>query len=883
MFAPALMRIAYELYTDCTRPAPGFSCVLFFSNLSHFNAKPQSMPTTIDLFASDDKGAEQQKTDSAHAGQDAANAENPPPPAVPPAPTFPDGFDDSNALALDAYAERAYLAYAMSVVRGRALPQVEDGLKPVQRRILHAMNEMRLAANAKHVKSARVVGDVIGKYHPHGDSSIYDALVRVAQEFSLRYPLIDGQGNFGSRDGDGAAAMRYTECRLTPIAELLLAEIDRGTVDFVPNYDGSATEPQLLPARLPFVLLNGASGIAVGMATEIPPHNLREVAEAARLLIKKPHATLDEVLEVLPAPDFPGGGQLISTAADIREMYANGRGSVRMRARWHVEELARGQWRLVIDELPHGVSVSQVLSEIESLTNPQPRAGKKDVSQEQKNLKALVLGVLDSVRDESSDKQAVRIMLEPKSARIAQAEFMSVLLAHTSLETNVPVNLTMMGLFGENGGRPRQKNLLDILHEWIAYRFATVERRTRHRLGEVERRIHILEGRMLVFLSIDEVIRCIREADEPKTDLIARFGLTEIQAEDILEIRLRQLARLEGLRIEKELNELREEAGQLKTLLESRSEMTRLIQKEISDDAKRFGDDRRTLIQTEAASNRKGEVAAPDEPVTVIISKNGWVRVRQGHDMDPATLSYKVGDAAGWIITSRTLWPLILIDSNGRSYSLRVADLPGGRGDGTPLNTLIDFQEGGKLAQVISAAPEGKYVVASSGGYGFIVSVADMVARNKVGKAFLSLEKGERPLPPAPVPPAPPSAKEGQELGADDTASEHLAAGSAANAPLNVAALSENGRLLLFALRELKVMARGRGLMLLDLSKNDTLLGVAVTANAALRIQGTGRGGKAADIVIQPHEQTAYTSSRARRGQEIPAKIKPTGLLAESV
>jgi topoisomerase-4 subunit A len=844
---------------------------LFDIHSFHSDPKPQSMPTTIDLFASADKDPEQNTADLAHAAQSAANAENPPPPAVPPAPTFPEGFDDSNALALDAYAERAYLAYAMSVVRGRALPQVEDGLKPVQRRILYAMNDMRLAANAKHVKSARVVGDVIGKYHPHGDSSIYDALVRVAQEFTLRYPLIDGQGNFGSRDGDGAAAMRYTECRLTPIAELLLAEIDRGTVDFLPNYDGSATEPQLLPARLPFVLLNGASGIAVGMATEIPPHNLREVADAARLLIKKPHATLDEVLEVLPAPDFPGGGQLISPAADIREMYANGRGSVRMRARWHVEELARGQWRLVIDELPHGVSVSQVLSEIESLTNPQPRAGKKDVSQEQKNLKALVLGVLDSVRDESSDKQAVRIMLEPKSARITQEEFMGVLLAHTSLEANVSVNLTMMGLFGENGGRPRQKNLPQILHEWIAYRFATVERRTRHRLGEVERRIHILEGRMLVFLHIEEVIRCIREADDPKADLIARFGLTEMQAEDILEIRLRQLARLEGLRIEKELNELREEEGQLKTLLESRSEMTRLIQKEISDDAKRFGDDRRTLIQTEAASNRNREVAAPDEPVTVIISKNGWVRVRQGHDLDPATLAYKAGDAAGWIAPTRTIWPLILIDSNGRSYSLRVADLPGGRGDGTPLNTLIDFQEGGKLAQVISAAPEAQYLVASSGGYGFIASVADMVSRNKVGKAFLSLEKGERPLPPAKV---------SQKVGAGDTATKHSTAGPAAS--LTVAALSESGRLLLFALRELKEMARGRGLMLLDLTKNDTLVGVAVTADAALRIQGIGRGGKAAEVALEPREQAAYTSRRARRGQEIPAKIKPTGLVAEA-
>ncbi|MDZ4253118.1 MAG: DNA topoisomerase IV subunit A, partial [Sulfuritalea sp.] len=549
-----------------------------------------------------------------------AGSVTPPPPAVPPAPTLFAGNGDGSSLPLAGYAERAYLAYAMSVVRARALPQVEDGLKPVQRRILHAMNEMRLAASAKHVKSARVVGDVIGKYHPHGDTSVYDAMVRVAQDFTLRYPLVDGQGNFGSRDGDGAAAMRYTECRLTPFADLLLGEIDRGTVDFIANYDGSMTEPQLMPARLPVVLLNGASGIAVGMATEIPPHNLREVAEAARLLIRKPEAVLEEVLAVLPGPDFPGGGQLISTPADIRDAYANGRGSLRMRARWRIEELARGQWRVIVYELPHGVSVAQVLSEIEGLTNPQPRAGKKDVSQEQKNLKALVLGVLDSVRDESSDQQAVRIMLEPKSSRIAQDEFMAVLLAHTGLESSVSVNLTMVG----RDGRPQQKNLLAILREWIEFRFATVERRTRHRLAEVLRRVHILEGRMTVFLKIEDVIRCIRESDEPKPDLIARFGLTEIQAEDILEIRLRQLARLEGIRIEKELGELRTEHGQLTKLLESRNEMTRLIQKEIGDDAKRFGDERRTLLEAVTPISQ-GEIAAPDAPVTVIISKNGWV------------------------------------------------------------------------------------------------------------------------------------------------------------------------------------------------------------------------------------------------------------------
>jgi len=773
-----------------------------------------------------------------------ASAHPPPPPAAPPAPTLFSGSGDDGSLPLAGYAERAYLAYAMSVVRARALPQVEDGLKPVQRRILHAMNEMRLAASAKHVKSARVVGDVIGKYHPHGDTSVYDAMVRVAQDFTLRYPLVDGQGNFGSRDGDGAAAMRYTECRLTPFADLLLSEIDRGTVDFIANYDGSMTEPQLLPARLPVVLLNGASGIAVGMATEIPPHNLREVAEAARLLIKKPEAVLEEVLAVLPGPDFPGGGQLISTPADIRDAYSNGRGSLRMRARWRIEELARGQWRVIVYELPHGVSVAQVLSEIEGLTNPQPRAGKKDVSQEQKNLKTLVLGVLDSVRDESSDQQAVRIMLEPKSSRIPQDEFMAVLLAHTSLEASISVNLTMVG----RDGRPQQKNLLTILHEWINFRFATVERRTRHRLGEVLRRVHILEGRMMVFLRIEEVIRCIRESDEPKPDLMARFGLTEIQAEDILEIRLRQLARLEGIRIEKELGELRIEQGQLNKLLDSRHEMTKLIQKEIAEDAKRFGDERRTLLEAVTPISQ-GEIAAPDEPVTVIISKNGWVRSRQGHGIDPAGITYKTGDFPWLLAETRTIWPLIVIDSNGRSYSVKVSDLPGGRGDGTPLNTMIEFQEGGKLAYALTGAPESKYLVAGSSGYGFVASVADMVTRNKAGKAFLTLDKGERPVLPA------------------------AAAGH------TVAVLTQAGRLLLFALTELKEMAKGKGLMLIELTKNDEVVGVAVSAGETLLIGGSGRGGKLVEQLLDIRAQAAFRGhSRPARTRKYHSNLKPASL-----
>ncbi|MFY9329820.1 MAG: DNA topoisomerase IV subunit A [Georgfuchsia sp.] len=767
-----------------------------------------------------------------------------PPPAPPSAPP---GLLDEGTLPLDSYAEQAYLAYAMSVVRSRALPQVEDGMKPVQRRILFAMNEMRLAATSKHVKSARVVGDVIGKYHPHGDSSVYDAMVRVAQDFSLRYPLVDGQGNFGSRDGDGAAAMRYTECRLTPIAALLLSEIDRGTVDFAPNYDGAFNEPTLLPARLPFVLMNGASGIAVGMATEIPPHNLREVAEAVKLLIKKPEAALEEVLTILPAPDFPGGGQLISTPNDIREAYASGRGSLRMRARWKVEDLARGQWRIVVNELPHGVSTANVLSEIEGLTNPQPRLGKKEISQEQKNLKQLVLSVLESVRDESSDKAAIRIVLEPRSSKISQDEFMAVLLAHTSLESGVSLNMTMIGHGRETGGRPQQKDLLTILHEWIDFRFTTVERRTQHRLGEVERRIHILEGRMTAFLRIDEVIKVIRNSDEPKLDLIWKFNLTEVQAEDILEIRLRQLARLEGIKIEGELNELREEEGQLRLLLENRRELTKQILKEIGDDAKQFGDERRTLLEV-VAPVTVTEIAAPDEPVTVIVSKNGWVRSRQGHGIDPNAITYKSGDFPFFIAESRTIHPLLLLDTKGRAYSLRVADLPGGRGDGTPIATLVELQDGAKLAQVITDVPETKYLFANSGGYGFVATVGDLISRQKAGKAFMSLDDSELPLKPAKV------------------------SGGTLNA------ITANGRLLLFPLAEMPEMSKGRGNKIIELDKKDALAAVLVNYGNTLTIEGVGRGGKDTKTHIDGKALDTYRGKRANKGQFIDSKIKPAGL-----
>ena len=463
--------------------------------------------------------------------------------------------NEPDSIHLGQYAERAYLEYAMSVVKGRALPEVADGQKPVQRRILFAMHEMGLAAGAKPVKSARVVGEILGKYHPHGDSSAYEAMVRMAQEFTLRYPLIDGIGNFGSRDGDGAAAMRYTEARLTPLASLLLSELNQGTVDFIPNYDGAFNEPTFLPARLPMVLLNGASGIAVGMATEIPSHNLSEVTNAAIALLKKPSMTVSELLEHIQGPDFAGGAHIISTPEDIESTYTSGKGSVRVRARYEIEKLARGQWRAIVSELPPGVGAQKILAEIEEQTNPKLKNGKKKLTQEQINQKELLLSQLEYVRDESDSACPVRLVFEPKSSRIDSEELMNTLLAQTSLEINVSINLVMMGM----DGRPAQKNLLEIISEWLDFRVHTVTRRLEHRLGQVEKRIHILEGRMIVFLNIDEVIAVIRESDEPKQDLMARFHLSDVQAEDILEIRLRQLARLEGIKLEQELGKLQEE------------------------------------------------------------------------------------------------------------------------------------------------------------------------------------------------------------------------------------------------------------------------------------------------------------------------------------
>ncbi|RXZ43829.1 DNA topoisomerase IV subunit A [Crenobacter cavernae] len=759
---------------------------------------------------------------------EASGTPPPPPPAAPEA----EAAGGDGWVALDTYAERAYLEYAMSVVKGRALPEVADGQKPVQRRILYAMREMGLAAGAKPVKSARVVGEILGKYHPHGDSSAYEALVRMAQDFTLRYPLIDGQGNFGSRDGDGAAAMRYTEARLTPIADLLLSELHMGTVDFVPNYDGAFDEPRLLPARLPMVLLNGASGIAVGLATEIPPHNLREVAAACVALMREPELTSADLLAYVPGPDFPGGGQIITPAADIRAAYETGRGSVRVRAKWEVEKLARGQWRVIVTELPPGSSAQKVLAEIEEATNPKIRPGKKALSQEQQNLKALMLSQLDRVRDESDSAQPVRLVFEPKSSRLDADDFMNLLLAQTSLEGNVSLNLVMIGL----DGRPGQKDLRSILKDWVDFRVDTVTRRITHRLSEVNKRIHILEGRMIAFIHIEEVIRVIREADEPKPELMKAFGLTDVQAEDILEIRLRQLARLEGFKLEKELGGLREERDGLRHLLDNEADKRTLIIDEIEADAAKYGDARRTEIKAAERATLTQTVA--DEPVTIILSQKGWIRARSGHNLDLSTLAFKDGDALAVAAETRTVWPLIVLDSNGRAYTLDAADVPTGRGDGVPVTSLVELQDGAKVAQLLAAPAESRFVLSHSGGYGFIGKVADMVGRNKAGKTYIALEAGEALLPPLPL------------------------QGSADTTRLVVA--SSSGRLLAFALAELKELAKGRGLMLMQLDEGETLVAAGLAATDKVVATFNGARGRVADEAIALSD---FDGKRGRRGK----------------
>ncbi len=750
---------------------------------------------------------------------------------------------DSDEVLIADYAERAYLEYAVSVVKGRALPEVCDGQKPVQRRILYAMRQMGLTHGNKHVKSARVVGDVLGKYHPHGDSSAYEAMVRLAQDFAMRYPLVDGQGNFGSRDGDNAAAMRYTEARLTPIADLLLSELDMGTVDFIPNYDGAFQEPAMLPARLPMVLLNGASGIAVGMATEIPSHNLNEVANAAVALAKNPAIGDDELVSHISGPDFPGGGQIISSAADIRDAYTSGRGSLKMRARWTVEQLARGQWQVVVSEFPHGVSAQKVLEEIDELTNPKVKANKKSLSPDQVQNKQLILSVLDTIADESDKSQKIRLVLQPKTSKQNPDEMMAVLLTHTSLQNSVSVNLTMIGL----DGRPQQKALTQVLREWVEFRLRTVTRRCSFRLGQVNDRLHILAGRMIVYLNIDEVIALIRGSDAPKEDLMARFELSERQAEDILEIRLRQLARLEGIKIEKEIKALEKEARELKKILNSEDALRELVVSEIEADAKTFGDARRTLI--EEAQISKVTVQVSDEPVTVFISQRFWVRIRQGHGIDATSIAFKDGDHVAATFECRTTDQCIVICNNGRVCSIPVSALPAGRGDGAPLATFIELAPGAKIAHAFCGKTETPVLLATSAGYGFPCFIGDMVGRNKAGKQFISV-KEETILPPVLLAPTKTSL---------------------------VVALSKHARLLTFMLSELKLLqGGGKGMMLIDLKEGDELTGCTVVNQPSITLSGTA-GSKVQQVKIDGKGLQMYFGARARAGKVVETKLKGLG------
>ncbi|MEJ8855516.1 DNA topoisomerase IV subunit A [Variovorax robiniae] len=781
--------------------------------------------------------------------------------------------DDGNGITLADYAQQAYLEYALSVVKGRALPDVCDGQKPVQRRILYSMSRMGLGfggangtVGAKPVKSARVVGDVLGRFHPHSDQAAYDALVRMAQDFSQRYPLVDGQGNFGSRDGDGAAAMRYTEARLARITSLLLDEIDEGTVDFVPNYDGSTEEPRLLPARLPFTLLNGASGIAVGLATEIPSHNLREIADACVALIKtNGKLSEEELFAIVPGPDYPGGAQIISSPTDIADAYRTGRGSLKVRARWKIEELARGQWQLVVNELPPGVSTQKVLEEIEEITNPKIKTGKKALSTEQTQLKAAMLSVLDVVRDESSKDAAVRLVFEPKTSRISQEEFITTLLAQTSLETSSPINLTMVGI----DGKPTQKSLRQMLNEWIAFREITVEKRSRHRLDKVLDRIHILEGRQLVLLNIDEVIAIIRAAEDPKAALIARFNLSERQAEDILEIRLRQLARLEAIKIEQELKGLREEQKKLEDILGSPAALRRLLVKEIEQDAKTFEDPRRTLIQAEKRA--VAEVKVVDEPVTVIVSQKGWVRAQKGWASEkaaggngaPAEYSFKSGDALYGAFECRSVDTLLVFgtakDKTVRVYTVPVASLPGGRGDGQPVTTLLDLESGTHVAHYFAGPLGASLLLSNTGGYGFIATVENMTSRQRGGKAFVDVGEGEQLCRPSLV---------GGASGAEPMP-----------AATHVACASTGGRILTFDIAELKVLPKGgRGLTLIDLEAKDTLAGAAAYTRS-VRIDGIGRGGKERDETLEIRTLNNARGTRARKGKAADLGFKPASIV----
>jgi len=727
--------------------------------------------------------------------------------------------DGAERVPLKIFTEKAYLDYSMYVILDRALPHIGDGLKPVQRRIVYAMSELGLSASSKHKKSARTVGDVLGKYHPHGDSACYEAMVLMAQPFSYRYPLVDGQGNWGSPDDPKSfAAMRYTEARLSAFAQVLLAELGQGTVDWTPNFDGTLNEPVLLPARLPHVLLNGATGIAVGMATDIPPHNLGEVAAACIRLLDQPETELEALSELVPAPDFPGGAEIITPRDELRRLYQTGNGTVRLRARFEREN---GEV-VIITALPHQVSGARIMEQIAT------------------QMRDKKLPMVEDLRDESDHENPTRLVLALRSNRVDVDLLMDHLFATTDLEKSCRVNLNMIGL----DGRPQVKNLRQILEEWLRYRIATVRRRLQHRLDQVAQRLHILDGLLIAYLNLDEVIRILRTEDKPKPVLMARFQLSDAQAEAILETKLRHLARLEEMKLRGEQDELRKEQEQLQGLLSSDKRLKTLIRKEIHDDAKRYADPRRCpLVERRTAQALDETSLTPSEPMVVVLSQKGWVRAAKGREIDATALSYKAGDSFLDQAQGRSNQAAVFFDTTGRTYTLPVAGLASARGYGEPLTGKLSPPEGARFVSVLIGNPEDLYLLATDAGYGFVCAFDDLLSRNKAGKVVLTVPNGARILAPLPV---------------TDLATKRLAA------------VGGGGRLLVFPLSELPRLPKGKGNKILELTGE----GAQQERLAALLLVPPGKGviltaGKR-DFKLKPADLEAYAGERGRRGKPLP-------------
>jgi topoisomerase IV subunit A len=729
-------------------------------------------------------------------------------------------LDGVERRSLADFTEQAYLNYSMYVIMDRALPHIGDGLKPVQRRIVYAMSELGLDADSKHKKSARTVGDVLGKFHPHGDSACYEAMVLMAQPFSYRYTLVDGQGNWGAPDDPKSfAAMRYTEARLSRYSEVLLTELGQGTVDWVPNFDGTLNEPATLPARLPNILLNGTTGIAVGMATDVPPHNLREVATACIRLLDEPNATVEQLCEHVLGPDYPTEAEIITPRADLLKIYQTGKGSVRMRAVYRVED-----GDIVVTALPHQVSGAKVLEQIAA------------------QMQAKKLPMVADLRDESDHEHPCRIVIIPRSNRVDADELMTHLFATTELESSYRVNTNVIGL----DGKPSVKDLRTLLTEWLQYRVGTVRRRLQFRLDKVEHRLHLLEGRLIAFLNLDEVIRIIRTEDSPKPVLMERFGLTEIQAEYILETRLRQLARLEEMQIRGEQEELAKERAKLLALLGSESKLKKLVRQEILADAEKYGDDRRSPIVARAEARALSETELmPTEPVTVVISEKGWVRCAKGHDIDATGLSYKAGDGFKTAAPGRSNQYAVFIDSTGRSYSLAAHSLPSARGQGEPLTGRLQPPPGATFECVLLPDDSALYVIASDAGYGFVVKGEDLQAKNKAGKALLSLPAGALVVPPKPL-----GNREDDWL----------------------AAVTSEGRLLLFPVRDLPQLGKGKGNKIIGIpgervaSREEYLTDLAVLPLGATLVLQAGKR----TLSLKADDLEHYKGERGRRGNKLP-------------